>query len=478
MKLIQHFDDFLRDSVNLNQARIDRMNGHVDAIESFVRGSGYAAKIRSFSAQGSWAHKTIIKPQEGKEFDADLVVFVDPVEGWSAKDYVDNLYALFANSGRYADKAVRNTRCVTLDYAGDFHLDVVPCVVEEHMFADDEYFVCNRKDDVYEPTNPEGYTAWLAEKNGVAGKNMFIKSTRLFKYLRDRKGRFSAKSILLTTLLGDRISAPDAFYRDSNFADIPTSFKTLIGRLDDYLQARPVMPVVKNPVLDSEDFNRHWDQEKYESFRNNINRYRQWVDDAYAEADRDESIRKWRKVFGEEFAKSEVATKASDAGKAALGEGSSIGDIVSAVKAFGGAVLRRLPVSLPHIEAPLWPSSGNEIRVNVRAELYDAKEGHRLRKLTEGDVLEKQRWIRFEACQSSGLPFPKNDFKVSWRVVNTDKEAAAAGQLRGDYYSSEGHGIRWEHTEYHGAHWVEAFVISKRNGTCCGRSDRVFVVIE
>ena len=80
MKLIQHFDDFLRDTVNLNQARIDRLNNHVEAIEQFVRDSEYKVEIRSFSPQGSWAHRTIIKPQNGKEFDADLVVYVEPVK--------------------------------------------------------------------------------------------------------------------------------------------------------------------------------------------------------------------------------------------------------------------------------------------------------------------------------------------------------------------------------------------------------------
>ena len=69
-------------------------------------------------------------------------------------------------------------------------------------------------------------------------------------------------------------------------------------------------------------------------------------------------------------------------------------------------------------------------------------------------------------------------YKVHWRVVNTDKEAANAGNLRGEFNPSEPDGTRWERTLYRGAHWVEAFVIRTRDGACVGQSERFFVVIE
>ena len=101
------------------------------------------------------------------------------------------------------------------------------------------------------------------------------------KYLRDIKGTFSVKSVLLTTLLGERIYDLESVF-SSQFSDVPTSLKVLIGRLDDWLQTRPDMPTISNPVLTNENFNRHWDQAKYENFRNKINQYRRWIDDAYS----------------------------------------------------------------------------------------------------------------------------------------------------------------------------------------------------
>jgi len=69
--------------------------------------------------------------------------------------------------------------------------------------------------------------------------------------------------------------------------------------MDDWLQANILKPQVTNPFLWSEDFADAWTDEQYDNFRDNIHRYRQWVDEAYAEADRKDSIAKWRKLFGE-----------------------------------------------------------------------------------------------------------------------------------------------------------------------------------
>ena len=42
------------------------------------RASAYKPHLHGWMEQGSWAHKTIIKPVDQGEFDADLIVFVQP----------------------------------------------------------------------------------------------------------------------------------------------------------------------------------------------------------------------------------------------------------------------------------------------------------------------------------------------------------------------------------------------------------------
>jgi len=53
-----------------------------------------------------------------------------------------------------------------------------------------------------------GYRDWFNEKNRITHGNL-KRVAKLLKYLRDSKGRFSVKSILLTTVIGNAIDGDD-----------------------------------------------------------------------------------------------------------------------------------------------------------------------------------------------------------------------------------------------------------------------------
>ena len=199
MKLVSQFKSFLTDTVNLNQTRLNALETNVEAIKNFVRQCDWDPKIKSFYPQGSWAHDTIIKPVDGGEFDADLLVMVEPAEDWTAADYVKSLGKAFADSSTYGDKCKTWDYCVTITYAGDRKVDIAPCVVGRQISGRVE--VCNKPSDSFERSEPVEYTEWLKKQNSYSGGNSFRKITRLLKYLRDIKTTFTCPSVLLTTLL-------------------------------------------------------------------------------------------------------------------------------------------------------------------------------------------------------------------------------------------------------------------------------------
>ena len=143
MKHNRYFDEFL----DLNRTRIDRLNKSVSAV-----GDHLSQRLDSYigiERQGSYALRTIIKPvKSNQEYDADILLLIQNVSDTMPHEYIDQVYRCFAESAVYDDKAHRKTRCVTLDYAGDFHLDVVPCIA-----INGEQFVCNRKTDEFEVTD-------------------------------------------------------------------------------------------------------------------------------------------------------------------------------------------------------------------------------------------------------------------------------------------------------------------------------------
>jgi len=293
MELAAFFDKFLVDTVNLNQARLDTLSEKVKTLDSFFKSNDALKKhYIGLLPQGSYGQKTIIKPPKDKDFDVDMLLSLQPISAWQPKDYVVNVHAEFIKDGNYKKIAELNPRCVTINYSGDFHVDIVPFLKNAG-----KYYITNKDDNRLEETNPIAYTEWLIAKNIIAN-SCLIKTIRLVKYLRDIKENFSVKSILLNTLIGNCIADKEAL---SEFKNLPTAFLTTFTRLNAFLQSNPTMPTVKNPTLPSEDFNRHWDHKKYSNFREKIKLYSDNTKAAYDEGDKQESINKWQAIFGDEF---------------------------------------------------------------------------------------------------------------------------------------------------------------------------------
>ena len=293
MKHVRFFDDFLKDEVNLNQSRLDRLTTSVKAVSEFL--SQNLDSYRKTERQGSYALRTIIKPvKDSQEYDADTLLYQKYDKAKEPKVYINELYDCLKDNKVYAEKAHRKTRCVFLDYAGDFHLDIIPCVTGE----DDEQYICNNKTNEFEPTDGTGYRDWFNDKNGSTHGNL-KRVTRLLKYLRDHKGNFTAKSILLTTLIGSTVRDEDE--DGESFKSLPDALVTVSNRINDFLQRHPIMPRIANPVLPDEDFTRHWDQNKYENFRRLFDVYTDKINNAFDATEHDDSVEKWRGVFGEKF---------------------------------------------------------------------------------------------------------------------------------------------------------------------------------
>ena len=291
MKHTRFFNKFLSDEVNLNQTRLDRLNASVEAVSDYL--SRNLASYRKVERQGSYALRTIIKPvKENQEYDADILLYVKFDSDVEPKEYIGKLYKCLKENKVYEEKVHRRTRCVVVDYAGDFHLDIIPCIT-----IDDNHYICNNKINEFEETDGTGYRDWFNDKNRITHGHL-KRVTRLLKYLRDHKGNFTAKSILLTTLIGNAVcDEGEADY----FESLPDALKNVSTRINQFLQENDTMPRISNPVLPHEDFTRHWNQTKYENFRDLFNVYNEKINQAFDATDHNDSVDKWRAIFGENF---------------------------------------------------------------------------------------------------------------------------------------------------------------------------------
>lgn len=419
MKFVDDFESFLRTEVNLNQTRLDTLQQRVSAIESFVSNEAtFGPTFLEFVPAGSWAHRTIIKPVADNDgFDADVLLHMTEQADWQPKDYIEKLYSAFRGSANYRDRVSRKTRCMRLTYAGEFHIDLVPLIDQGRL-----HYITNRLDPEetgrLEASNPAAFTAWIDERQRLT-QGSFIKVVRLLKYLRDFKGTFSCKSIILTTLLGEQVNEIAVMTEPDSYADVPSTLNTLIGKLADSLP--PTMPGVMDPADTGDNFtDRYKEGWNYENFRHQIKHYAAKIKEAYDEPDREAAIGAWQGIFGESFKPGVLAKVASISPRSA---------------------------SVPW-DKEMWIEDRYRVqidpnyRLRISAEVTP-KPGFRNFNLSaRGYRVAKRRKLLFRVVRNT-VPAP---CEIFWKVRNGGDEAYRANQLRGEISPDGGGQAKTEST--------------------------------
>ena len=300
VKFTRHFDYFLTNEVNLPKGKIEKLDSSVDAVYRALRDDTiFPLTVVGKIPQGSWAHKTIINPRKEREFDADFLLEVEANDEWESnpRAYRDAIAASLKRHHRYGSMPQETKcRCVRVVYAGDFHLDVVPYVRR----AGGE-FIVNGDDNVWEATDPTGFTDWFNGQHRTAGGNL-RQVLRILKYVRDGSDWAGTRSVLLTILAGERVTLSRSLLTPGCYADVPTTLVTIMEDLDAYLQANPMKPPMPDPAGSGIGFDHRWDQPTYDRLRTRIHTYTPILRAALdEEEDKDASLRLWQSVLGDRF---------------------------------------------------------------------------------------------------------------------------------------------------------------------------------
>lgn len=302
MKHTDYFKNFLENTVNLSKFKLESLSGRVDAIYDVLKGDDELGPLlKKKIPQGSWPQKTIINPQNGKAFDGDFMVQMveDPEWAEDLKKYGNAIYKVLHKTSPYKDMPHgRKCRCVFVNYANNaMHVDIVPFVLR----ADGTQWIVNRDDNKWERTDTEGFTNWMKKQDKIAGYHL-REVIRIMKFLRDHKNSFTGtKSILLTTLLGERVEEWRKIFDTGYYGDLPTALLHIVSDLDDWLQARPTKPTIMDPSGSGTSFDHRWTPETYAYFRDRIHAHAAEIRAAYEETDFDKSVEMWQDLFGDGF---------------------------------------------------------------------------------------------------------------------------------------------------------------------------------
>ncbi|MGW9557015.1 SMODS domain-containing nucleotidyltransferase [Nocardiopsis sp. NPDC055551] len=323
MRHVDYFKNFLDNTVNLSKFKLETLSGRVDAIYDLLKADeDLGPLLKKKIPQGSWPQRTIINPQNGKAFDGDFMVQMVKNPEWDddLKKYGDAIYNVLHKKSPYKDMPHgRKCRCIYVQYANNaMHVDIVPFVVD----SDDKQWIINRDDNEWERTDTQSFTDWMKKKDKITHGNL-RKVIRIMKFLRDHKKSFTGtKSILLTTMLGERVEEWQNFNDPGYYGDLPTALLHIISDLDKWLQANTTKPVIMDPSGSGTSFDHRWTPETYSYFRDRIHTHAAEIRDAYFEdTDFDKSVKKWQALFGNGFKEPETST--SSGKYSSIGAGSA-----------------------------------------------------------------------------------------------------------------------------------------------------------
>jgi hypothetical protein len=314
--------------------------------------------------QGSMLLGTTVRPDGRSEYDLDLVCQLHYCAQPPPLTIYDWVHDRMVANETYREMLEKLKRCLRLNYAGDFHLDILPACPNDQI-GNGSIIVPDRKLECWKHSNPKGFAAWFFERcrlrdelaermlkgsveplpSAVPSEYKFPlqRIVQLMKRHRDiffHGGRDIARSVILTKLAG-------SFY--TGHRSLSLALESVLDGLHEALEACPDVPRILNPVHADENFADTWDQEKYDTFRAYLSNFRRGIKSAlYPTAlEERQGLEKTAghlgELFGSERVKDAIRAEASELNERretrTLGIGS--GGLLTALSNKGAAAVPR-----------------------------------------------------------------------------------------------------------------------------------------
>ncbi len=157
--------DHLVRAVQLTQTQHEDARQKYGAVGRWL--SAENSDVRAFDPQifpqGSLLIDTTVRPWARSEFDLDLVCLLLVAMGMPTPEQAyELLWSRMSEHETYRGIIEPCPRCIRINYAGDFHLDIVPAIPDP-AGGGTALLIPDRERRVWLPSNPKGYAAWFEE---------------------------------------------------------------------------------------------------------------------------------------------------------------------------------------------------------------------------------------------------------------------------------------------------------------------------
>ncbi|PIB34972.1 hypothetical protein BFP72_05985 [Reichenbachiella sp. 5M10] len=155
----------MAEAAELDQTRWNRLKTAYEAISKWLsEDPDFFGEVEiEIYPQGSVSIGTTTKPYGRTEFDLDVIIHIKLLSSNHQPETIFNEVVRRLNENEtYQKMSESKSRCVRLNYKGDFHLDVVPgCMVVIH---DNELIdIPDQKRKIWLRSCPKGYQSWFLE---------------------------------------------------------------------------------------------------------------------------------------------------------------------------------------------------------------------------------------------------------------------------------------------------------------------------
>jgi hypothetical protein len=278
--------------VQLTQAQYD------DATQKYQSIGGWLAHPNSplvryspdVYAQGSMRLGTTIRPWRGEEFDLDIVCQLHYCDDQPALSVYNLVAARLKEHGTYRAILQTKNRCLRIDYAGNFHLDIIPACPNGGTAIK----VPDRELAAWVSSNPLGYADWFFGRcryerglgkavearirpmpSNVPSEHKYPlqRAVQLLKRHRDSffDGNLdAARSILLTTLAARAYTGEDS---------LTLALDAIVSGICSFTTKTVGIPRVPNPTNPDENFACGWNAQTYPQFVKYIHSVRRYLDE-------------------------------------------------------------------------------------------------------------------------------------------------------------------------------------------------------
>jgi Second Messenger Oligonucleotide or Dinucleotide Synthetase domain len=145
------------------QEAVDRYQAVCRWLEA--EGSPVSNYMPTIYPQGSMRIGTTVKPLGREEHDLDFVCEfqIDPSTIETPLELLRHVAARLKEHKVYRDLLEVKNRCVRLNYANEFHMDILPACPDPAS-GEDCIVVPDRQSAWWKPSNPRGYAEWFEER--------------------------------------------------------------------------------------------------------------------------------------------------------------------------------------------------------------------------------------------------------------------------------------------------------------------------